>query len=154
MDIEDLSQDVYVQVVRNLHVLRHPETFESWIVKICQRLSINFSARKKLRATQQLPFLPESDEVVVYDESPTSLEVLLGDECQSLVRSAMNGLVELDRRMIERFYFQGCSIRDLMHEESVPSGTIRRRLHTARERIRNQLGGYFDINYSTAPAEA
>src|SRR5262249_1056426 len=48
-------------------------------------------------------------------------------------------LRDLDRRTLVAFYFEGRSLQEMSAEFDSPVGTIKRRLHTARNRLRDKL---------------
>ncbi len=45
----------------------------------------------------------------------------------------------LDRETLQAFYFEGRSLQEMSDDFRSPIGTIKRRLHTARNRLRDQL---------------
>ena len=50
-------------------------------------------------------------------------------------------LKTLDRLTLEAFYLRGRSLKQMAREFDVPTGTIKRRLHVARQRLREVLEG-------------
>ena len=46
---------------------------------------------------------------------------------------------ELDRRTLMAFYFEGQSLKQMSDQFDSPIGTIKRRLHTARNRLKEML---------------
>jgi RNA polymerase sigma-70 factor (ECF subfamily) len=51
----------------------------------------------------------------------------------------MTRLRELDRRTLLAFYFEGQSLIEMSDRFQSPVGTIKRRLHTARNRLKDEL---------------
>ena len=51
----------------------------------------------------------------------------------------LDRLRELDRRTLIAFYVEGQSLKQMSDEFDSPIGTIKRRLHTARNRLREEL---------------
>ena len=47
----------------------------------------------------------------------------------------------LDRQTLEAFYIRGRSLKQMAREFEVPTGTIKRRLHVARLRLKEVLEG-------------
>ena len=47
--------------------------------------------------------------------------------------------LEVDRETLISFYFKGQSLKEMSDEFDRPIGTIKRRLHTARNRLREAL---------------
>ena len=55
------------------------------------------------------------------------------------VWGGLNRLREMDRRTLIAFYVEGQSLKEMSDEFDSPIGTIKRRLHTARNRLRKEL---------------
>ncbi len=72
-------------------------------------------------------------------EFRTPLHATLERERNENVRANVAELRELDREMIVAFYFQNQSLREISESCQAPVGTIKRRLHTARQRLSEQL---------------
>ncbi len=53
--------------------------------------------------------------------------------------TALRRLKTLDRESLVAFYIRGLSLVEIADELDVPLGTIKRRLHTARKRLRLEL---------------
>ena len=54
---------------------------------------------------------------------------------------ALGRLKSLDREALDAFYIRGHSLLEIAEELDVPLGTVKRRLHTARKRLRLELEG-------------
>jgi RNA polymerase sigma-70 factor (ECF subfamily) len=50
-------------------------------------------------------------------------------------------LKALDRATLEAFYIRGRSLKQIAREFDVPTGTVKRRLHVARARLKEVLEG-------------
>jgi RNA polymerase sigma-70 factor (ECF subfamily) len=62
------------------------------------------------------------------------------------VRQALQKLRENDRVILIAFYFDDCSIREIAEQYGVPIGTVKRRLFTARGRLKEEMRQY-ENNY-------
>lgn len=130
----ELSQDVFVQAYRKLDQLREPERFAGWLKRITVRMSINRAVRRPPETPQDPVILGARD-----GSSGTPLELLLTGERAAEVRNGLNRLRDLDRSTLVAFYFEGQSLIEMSDRFSSPVGTIKRRLHTARIRLRDEL---------------
>jgi len=131
----EVTQDVFIQVLRKLGQLRDPERFGGWLRRIAVRLAINRAVRRPreslgdtaalggLRAANANPF-----------------ERVVASESAQCVRECLGRLRDLDRRTLVAFYFEGRSLQEMSAEFESPVGTIKRRLHTARNRLRETMG--------------
>lgn len=130
----EVTQDVFLQAMRKLSQLREPERFAGWLRRIAVRMSINRAVRRpheSLRASDGFGSVESA--------SSTPLENLLRDEQVGRLRGGLARLRELDRRTLIAFYFEGHSLKQMSDETGSPIGTIKRRLHTARNRLRAEL---------------
>lgn len=131
----ELTQDVFVQAMRKVSQLREPERFAGWLQRIVVRMAINRAVRRP----------PETacDPVTfgaVEAEHRSPLGGLLDGERADAVRCGLTRLGELDRQTLLAFYFEGQSLVEMSDQFQSPVGTIKRRLHTARNRLREVLG--------------
>lgn len=130
----ELTQDVFVQAMRKLNQLREPERFPGWLRRITVRLAIN-------RAVRRPPVTPQDPEVLVAINSDTRspLEDLMSGERADQVWGGLKRLRSLDRQTLVAFYFEGQSLIEMSDRFRSPVGTIKRRLHTARIRLKEEL---------------
>lgn len=130
----EVSQDVFIQVLRKLPQLREPERFPGWLRKIAVRLAINRAVRRPREVLDDNTVLGG-----MRAETVNPFESVLASENAAFVRECINRLHDLDRRTLVAFYFEGRSLLEMSAEFDSPVGTIKRRLHTARNRLRDKL---------------
>ncbi|HMP80611.1 MAG TPA: sigma-70 family RNA polymerase sigma factor [Pirellulaceae bacterium] len=131
-DAEELTQDVFVKVLEKLDQLRQAEAFPGWVKSIAVRLSLNFVQRRRVALVDQLGMVGELDE-----QSPT--ETAIARERADTLRSGLDQLRALDRETLHAFYIDGKSILEMADEFEAPIGTIKRRLHVARQRLAGEV---------------
>jgi RNA polymerase sigma-70 factor (ECF subfamily) len=130
----EVTQDVFIQVLRKLGQLREPERFGGWLRRIAVRLAINRAVRRPREVLGDNALLGG-----MRAETVNPFERVIASENAACVRECMNGLRDLDRRTLVAFYFEGRSLQEMSAEFDSPVGTIKRRLHTARNRLRDKL---------------
>jgi RNA polymerase sigma-70 factor (ECF subfamily) len=133
-EAQELTQEVFVQVLRKIGQLRQPECIGGWLRSITARLAIN----RAVRASAEVPTTPESLEANCL-ESETPLVRALTREREGQVRAGLDRLRALDRETLVAFYVQGQSLLEMSSSFDSPVGTIKRRLHTARKRLAQEL---------------
>ena len=133
-DALELTQDVFLHVLQRIDQLREPERFAGWLRQVAVRMAIN-------RATRRLA--PSSVETGVlegaYEGGDEPLEQLISRERADRVWEALGRLKSLDREALDAFYIRGHSLLEIAELLDVPLGTVKRRLHTARKRLRVEL---------------
>ncbi|MGQ0637170.1 MAG: RNA polymerase sigma factor [Planctomycetaceae bacterium] len=130
----EVTQDVFIQMLRKLSQLRDDERFEAWLRKIAVRLAINRAVRRPRERNGESPALG-----AVRASGHNPLERIVERESAASVRECLGRLRDLDRRTLVAFYFEGRSLQEMSAEFASPVGTIKRRLHTARNRLRDKL---------------
>ena len=130
----ELTQDVLIQALRKLPQLREPERFPGWLRRITVRLAINRAVRRPLASTQDPALFGSIDA-----ERQSPLDEVLTDEQSAQLWGGLKRLRELDRSTLVAFYFDGQSLIEMSDRFQSPVGTIKRRLHTARIRLREEL---------------
>jgi RNA polymerase sigma-70 factor (ECF subfamily) len=130
----ELTQEVFLHVMRRLDQLREPERFAGWLRQVAVRMAIN-------RATRRVA--PSSVENVVLEGACERRDDPLA-ELISRVRAqrlweAIARLKVLDREALLAFYIEGESLLEIAVRLDVPIGTVKRRLHTARKRLKAEL---------------
>ncbi|MBM4074247.1 MAG: sigma-70 family RNA polymerase sigma factor [Planctomycetes bacterium] len=130
----ELSQDVFIQALRKLPQLREPERFPGWLRRITVRLAINRIVRRAPVTTGESAMLGN---INCTRHSP--LDDLMTGERAAQLQGGLKRLRELDRSTLVAFYFEGQSLIEMSDRFKSPVGTIKRRLHTARIRLRDEL---------------
>jgi RNA polymerase sigma-70 factor (ECF subfamily) len=136
VEAEELAQEVFVHGMKKLPQLRDPRCFAGWLRRITARMAINrLSRRGPLSGTE-----PEVlDNVQARTVAPID-ELALG-EAKAELHEGLRQLKELDRLTLEAFYLRGRSLKQMSREFETPVGTIKRRLHVARQRLKGVLEG-------------
>lgn len=133
-EAREVTQDVFIQAMRKLPQLREVERFAGWLRQIAVRMSIN----RAVRRPHETVFTPEALSSL---NSPPDcpLQRMLKGEAAEQVWGGLQRLREMDRQTLIAFYFDGRSLKQMSDQFDSPIGTIKRRLHTARNRLREEL---------------
>jgi RNA polymerase sigma-70 factor, ECF subfamily len=133
-DALELTQEVFLHVLERITQLREPERFAGWLRQVAVRMAIN-------RATRRVA--PPSVEAGILEgasiQSDEPLDQLIDRERAERVQAALGRLKEMDREALDAFYIRGHSLVEIAELLEVPLGTIKRRLHTARKRLKVEL---------------
>src|SRR5437764_10510364 len=133
-EAQELTQEVFLHAMRKLDQLREPNCFAGWLRQITVRMALN-------RLTRRGPVLGVEPEVLEQAEASGNgpLTELLRAEQRDALRRGLARLKPLDRATLAAFYLRGKSLKQMSREFETPIGTIKRRLHVARIRLRRQL---------------
>ena len=134
LEAQDLAQEVFVHAMRKLPQLRDARCFAGWLRRITARMAIN-------RMTRKAPTVGASPEMLAgvpgRDRMPE--EHLARGESARELHEGLSRLKPLDRATLEAFYLRGQSLKRMARDFDVPTGTIKRRLHVARLRLKDVL---------------
>lgn len=135
LEAEELTQDVFVHGMRKIAQLRDARCFAGWLRRIVARMAINRAARRGKVFGAETEVL----EAVAGDNREPS-EVVERDERAAELREGLSRLKPMDRQALEAFYLHGRSLKEIADDLSAPVGTVKRRLHVARQRLKETLG--------------
>ena len=131
---DDLTQEVWIRVVRGLPALRSPGQFPSWVFRIARRTVVD-----DLRATHRQVEVSADAEVDETAAPPDrdDVDALLAriDLSQALARLRLN-----DRETVVLFHLNGLRLEEVAEILDVPVGTVKSRLHRSRRQLATQLG--------------
>ncbi|MSR55760.1 MAG: sigma-70 family RNA polymerase sigma factor [Gemmataceae bacterium] len=134
VEAQELAQEVFVHGMRKLPQLRDPRCFAGWLRRITARMAINRLSRRGPVSGAEPEFL---DSVEGRVRGP--VEELERNEAKAELHAGLKQLKDLDRATLEAFYLRGQSLKQMSREFETPVGTIKRRLHVARLRLKEVL---------------
>lgn len=120
-EAEDVAQEAFLKAFRELHRLRDDRAFSGYLYRICVRLCMD---RLRLKRAEPSEFDQAEQHSGGLVENRVVIERLL-DQLPADLRTT------LVLREIEQLSYD--EVAEMMQ---VPIGTVRSRLHTARERFR------------------
>ena len=132
----ELTQEVFLHAMRRIDQLREPERFAGWLRQIAARMAINRATRRVATPCVEVEILEGSGSSALRDDP---LDELIARERAQSLWAAMARLKAIDREVLQAFYIQGQTLIEIGDRLDAPIGTIKRRLHTARKRLRLEL---------------
>jgi RNA polymerase sigma-70 factor (ECF subfamily) len=136
-DAEDMTQETFIRAFRALprFEVREGASFEAWLY----RIAVN-ACRSRMRRKwyQVLPWPSPAPDVVAEPEAQPDRRVIK-DERRNEILEAIDSLGEKHRLVVILRYYAGLSNEEIAQTLSIPSGTVRSRLHTARQRLKAVL---------------
>lgn len=127
-DAEDVAQDALVRAYRRFHALRERERFRLWLVRICWRLALDHkrgSRRREARETVAMATAP----------APNVEDIAAQNEFQGRLFAAIDGLPEKLRMVLVLAGIEGYDTKEVPALLAIPEGTVKSRLHKARQQL-------------------
>ncbi len=133
---EDIVQSAFVRVYERIHQFDSTRPFRPWFLRIVINSALtavhagkrNTSLEQEGEAEFELPSL-----------EPGVEELFAAVETREQVLAALNQLPPAQRAAIVMKYYLDLSDSEVAQRLHIPAGTVRRRLHDARQRLRNLL---------------
>lgn len=126
---EDLAQDVWFDVWRGLPRLRDADAFVAWLYRIA-RNHVFRQLRHPVRPAGPL------DETIAAEE----VDERLNPQDMARVQEAMEHLSPEHREVLILAFMEEMSCEQIAGIISCPAGTVRSRLHYAKQAMRQRIG--------------
>lgn len=126
-DAEDIIQDVCLTATLKFDTLSNHAAFKAWLIGIAKYKCMDYYRRKAADMEISLDLLPESALVA------ERLDIM----GQSTVRDTLNSLGGRERQILYLYFFGNLSQEDISKKLGIPIGTVKSRLHYARNQFRS-----------------
>lgn len=149
---QDIAQEVFLVIWKDLRKLRNPESFLPWMRQVTRN-----QAHTWLR--EQKPHMSDRDADAILaaavDPRLTAPEVLEREEQQRIVDAVIGSLPDDAREVITLYYSEGRSVKQVGGLLGLSEVVVKKRMSRARERIREDLLERFgETLRRTAPGAA
>jgi len=125
----DVLQESFIAAYRQLHALVNPSKFGPWVCGIARNQAKQFRRDRGRLQSRELP-LPETGLAADVAQPAHGIE---------RIREALSVLTEVQADTVTLFYMEGYSIAECATLLGVPTGTVKRRLHDARRRLKKEM---------------
>ena len=134
---EEITQDTFLRVYKNLSTLKDPHRFTGWLYRIAAR-QCHAWLRKKRMQTQSLEDTDlELIEGVTYSQYVAEEQAKAATEAQrGIVQRLLARLQESERTVVTLHYFGEMTCEEISRFLGVSASTVKSRLHRARNRLK------------------
>lgn len=134
-DADDLVQDVFIKIWKNLANFRSDSQLFTWIYRIATNESITFLNRKKLRNSVSLNDVNGMDLAETLADSP----YFDGDKAQMKLQKAILSLPEKQRLVFNMKYFDDLKYEEISEILGTSVGALKASFHIAVKKIEQIL---------------
>lgn len=135
-DQEDILQEIFIKVYKNLNAFDSSLTFSSWIYRIAHNEAVSFYRKKSIRPEGHQ--LADSTEVLAWlpEESSVSAERLFDTAVNGAVVKAALGQLEVKYRdaLILR-YFEHKEYEEISDILKIPIGSVGTLVHRGKQQL-------------------
>ena len=136
----EISQEAFLSAYRAIGNFRGEANFSTWLYRIA--LNHATTRRKSLNIRQQRSVPIENTEPAS-DPHPGPAESMEKKEIRQRVQQALNRLEPDDAAVILLRDLQDVSYEEVARVLEIPIGTVKSRLHRARQALKSELASYF-----------
>ena len=126
-NVDDVTQEVWMEVFRDLGKLKDPGAFLPWMYRIARNRAFRI-LRRKSHAT--IP-IEETDAISQATEDAT-----FGADDARAVHAALDRLIPEHREVLLLRFIEDMNYEDIAAVVGVPVGTVRSRIHNAKRLLR------------------
>ena len=136
----EISQEAFLSAYRAIGNFRGDANFSTWLYRIA--LNHATTRRKSLNIRQQRSVPIENTEPAS-DPHPGPAESMEKKEIRQRVQQALNRLDREDAAVILLRDLQDVPYEEVARVLDIPIGTVKSRLHRARQALKSELASYF-----------
>lgn len=125
---KDIAQDCWVIIFKGLHKLKDPSVFGAWVLSIVSNKSINW-VRKQMKDRKTIDEFENADR-------NSSIKKNTSNETELKLKNAISKLPDKQRIVLNMFYMEEYTIREISKILSLKTGTVKSRLFHAREQLK------------------
>ncbi len=133
-DANDLTQDVFVKIWKNLFEFRQDAQLYTWIYRIATNECLNFLSKKRKRF-----FLPLHNVEHELEAKLESSDCIGGDEIQLKLQKALLKLPEKQRLVFNMKYFDELKYEEISEIVGTSVGALKASYHIAVKKIEDYL---------------
>lgn len=136
----EISQEVFLSAYRAIGNFRGEANFSTWLYRIALN---HATTRRKSLNTRQQRNIPIENTEPASDPHPGPAESLEKKEVRQRVQQALNRLEPEDAAVILLRDLQDVPYEEVARVLEIPIGTVKSRLHRARQALKSELTSYF-----------
>ncbi len=132
-DARDAAQDTFVTAWRQIGKLRDPERFDAWLQRVAVNAARMTHRSRRRRGVREIP----ASRVGGVADLPATASPVETDA--RTLEVALSRLSIDQRSILALHHLEGRSVAELAEILDIPTGTVKSRLHTARQALHAAL---------------
>lgn len=148
-DAADLTQDSFLKAFQSINRFQGQSSFFTWIYRIAVNTALNHLQKNKLRRFFSLEKMRDEEPASnlldqLADSGAGSDRATCLAELQQKLNEAMQKLSIKHRTVVTLFEIDGLSHEEIAEITGTSVGTVRSRLHYAKQMLQGELKNYLD----------
>ena len=144
-DTEDVSQEVFIKVLRSIHLFRRDAKMSSWLYQITVNACIDHLRRKSTKRQESLEDIGDVEfRQQEWGMAPKAEPESHGDAAilQARIQEALDNLSAKERTVFVMKLYNGFKIKEIAEILDVTAGTVKSLLFRAVKKLQKELSGY------------
>lgn len=133
---EDMFQEVFIKVNKNLHTFQELSSIKTWIL----RITIN-TCKDYLKSAYHNRVVPMVDFVEDAITSENDFDNIEKEETIATVKEVVMELPEHYKEVVMCVYMNDMNLEEAAESLGIPVGTVKSRLSRAKEKLKERLEG-------------
>lgn len=131
---EDIFQEVFIKVNKNLHTFRELSSIKTWIMRIAINTSKDYL--KSAYHSRVVPMMEFLEDAITSENDFDGVE---REETITTVKEAVMELPEHYKEVVICVYMNEMSLEETADSLGVPVGTVKSRLARAKDKLKEKL---------------
>jgi RNA polymerase sigma factor (sigma-70 family) len=146
-DAADLAQDAFIKAFQSINRFQGQSSFFTWLYRIAVNSTVSHLRKNRLRSFFSLESIREDDPVskdiidALTDKTGVGRDAMVR-ELQEKLNDAMQKLSINHRTVVTLFEIDGLSHQEIADVMDCSVGTVRSRLHYAKQLLQSELQPY------------
>lgn len=147
-DAQDVYQEAFLRVYRNLHNFRFDCSFHTWLYRIVTNLCLDQMRRRKVRK-EEPTVIPTSDGILDRVETVADQRAdgdpqrnLYSGQIRKKIKEVLGGLTPRERMVFEMRHYQGLRLRNIGEILGTTEEAAKNCLFRANQKMRAALGEF------------
>ena len=127
----DIVQDAWLDIIRSIRRLKDPSSFRNWAYRIVSNKATDWLRRKQRQRTLWTEMAHQKQ-----NDSKSNSQKENAVSAQSIIQQGIKDLSTTSQQILSMKYMDHMSTQEISHALGIPEGTVKSRLHHAREQLK------------------
>ena len=132
---EDLTQETFIKLYKNLEKIQPEQNFKAWVYKIATNSAKDFWRKQKAQKELFVEF-PEDFETILPKDAYYELEL---NESSKEIETALLGLKPEYKTVLLLYYQKELSYAEIAENLNIPINTVKTYIYRAKKALKNNL---------------
>ena len=147
-DREEICQEVFIKVYRNLSGFKFQSKLSTWIGKIAYTTTINYLRKEKIPLYRNLKKASETSESEdeynnpinsIHSDYPSPVETIERQDMTTLIHKKIEQLPAPYQTIITLYHLEQMSYHEIAEIMELPEGTVKSYLFRGRKKLKDSL---------------